>query len=341
MSKGPPFIPPGIQAIKQICPSCGKEVQPDFWKEFKDPFIPVYPEGMRGEKGAWIQLSVVAPCSCGEKLNFDLNYKKLVHPVFFYGDDADRKIGQWHMHSYSLIGGTSGPIRDMSSELTALKAKYVPSCAPSDWRIHATKMLNGQKRISDVVYKNFSRESLAEFFQDCAGILKKYDEYTWNMHITAIVREGEHKKERKKLYNHVKVVAHQALLSYCIYLTTHQELRPAFTFDASKPVQSYPHIEGWSYDSHLGSQNYLAYAFISHGNDIAAPTFVSPGSHPCLELADLHAYFAANSMYRRAKGEMPEITLDQFGKFRYITVKSESRFEHIISDDIPSSYFPS
>lgn len=341
MSKGPPFIPPGIQSIKQTCPSCGKEVRPGFWKEFQDPFIPVYPEGTQGEKGAWVQLSVIVPCACGEKLNFDLNYKKLSHPVFFYGDDADRSIGKWHMHSYSLIGGTSGPIRDMSNELVALKSKYVPTYEPSGWRIHATKMLNGRERISNQVYKNFSKESVIDFFKDCAKILKRFAEYTWNMHITAIIISGTHKKERNKLANHVKIVAHQALISYCIYLTTHQEVRPIFTFDASKPVKKYPHIESWSYDSHLASRNYLAYAFISHSNDITAPTFVSPGSHPCLELADVHAFFAANSMFRRARGETPEINLADFGKFRYITVNSESRFEHTISDDIPSSYYPS
>lgn len=324
----------------KVCPACGNEVRPDLWKESKEPFVPVYPKGTKGEKGAWIQVNVIVSCSCGEKIDFDLNFKKLGSPIFFYGDDADRSINEYHLHSYSLIGGTDGPIRDISNQLYKLKEKYIPSFDPKEWRIHTTKMLNGRKRIVNEVYKNFTRENVVQFFNECADILKQNEKYTWNMHVTAVIRAGKNKKERNKFSNHAKIAAHHALLSYCIYKTTNQELRPVFTLDASKPVKQYPHIESWSYDSHLGSRNYLAYAFISHSNDIAAPTFVSPGSHPCLELADVHAYFAANSMFRKAKGQSPDITLKNFGKFCYITVNNDSRFEHLTGEDIPSSYYP-
>jgi hypothetical protein len=340
MGSGPPFLPKEISEIRTVCQKCGSNVHPNFWEEFDSPFTPVYPKGTKGEKGAWIRVSCVSSCQCGNKVDFSINHKKLEHPLFFYGDDADRALGEYSLHSYSLIGGTSGPIEDMGKELASLKRKFVPGSDPDSWRVHVTEMMNSRKRIIHPIYKNFNRESLNCFFTGCAEILSSRDNLTWNLHVTAVVKTPKAKKEKTKQLNEAKLVAHNALTSYAIHMATKQSLRPMFTFDASKPVKKYPHIEGWSYNSYSASRRYLAHVYLTHSNDIRPPEFAEPGSHPCLELADIHTYFAARSIYEKNQGKVPSFPLTNFGVFRYITVKHGGRFEFHTGSDIPNGYYP-
>lgn len=340
MGLGPPFLPEEISDINANCPKCEAIVYPNFWEKFDDPFTPIYPNGTKGESGAWIRTGSVSKCACGEIVSFPITFKKLEYPLFFYGDDADRLLGDYSLHSYSLIGGTSGPIQDISEDLIKLKRKYVPTFEPENWRIHVTEMLNSRKRVVHPVYKSFSRDSLHQFFLECAEILNTKGQMTWNQHVTAVIKTPKSKKEKKTYFNEAKHVAHNALLSFAIYSATKKNLRPVFTFDACKPIKSYPHIEGWSFDTYSNSRCYIAHAYFTHSNDIAAPIFSQPGSHPCLELADVHAYFAARSMFERYQGSEPQLPLSKFGTFRYIAVKDGGRVEFNTGLDIPVSYHP-
>ena len=340
MKSEPPFLPEGIAEIHAPCPRCGAIVRPNLWQECDSSFSPVYPKDTLGEKGAWIQTSATSFCKCGHRVDFPIEFKKLHHPIYFFGDDADRQLGQFSLHSYSLIGATSGPTEEMGLKLKELKQRYVTTFDPESWRVHTTEMLNGRKRVVHPVYKNFTKESLDSFFLECAHILKERENMTWNQHVTAIYRAPPQKKERFKVGSQVKSCAHNALVSYAIHKATAQHLRPLFTFDATKPVKSYPHIEAWSYDTYSGSRRYLAHAYLTHSNDIHAPSLVVPGSHPCLELADVHAYFAARSIFQRYSGKLPELSLTEFGRFCYIAVAGGERIEFRVGDDIPPQFHP-
>jgi hypothetical protein len=110
--------------------------------------------------------------------------------------------------------------------------------------------------------------------------------------------------------------------------------------DASKEIKNDPHIESWSYDTHNESKHFLANAFLTHGNDIMAPTIVKPGSHPCLELADVHAYFLARSLEKRLSKQDVEIPLSDFGTFSYIIMQDDNSMECERGDEIPDKYLP-
>lgn len=336
----PPFLPESVAGIEKTCHRCGAIVKPNFWEEFDEPFTPIHTEGINGEKFALVRVGTVNFCVCGEKVDFPLDAKRLVHPIYFYGDDADRLLDHYHLHSYSVIGGTSGPIQEISDDLTRLKIKYIPSVDPNSWRIHVTEMLNSRKRITHGVYKNFSRDSLNMFFLECAEILRSREKMTWNRHVTAIVRNPKNKKNKAKSLNEVKQHAHNALLSLSIFDATKQKLRPVFTFDASKPVMKSTYIEGWSFNSYSNSRRYIAHAYLTHSNDISPPVFVKPGSHPCLELADVHAYFSARCIFERYRGDDPEFPLSKFGTFRYMTVQNGEKIMFKDGDDIPINYHP-
>jgi len=342
VSHGPPFLPPELTGLEKRC-QCGAVVQPDLWTPLKEPQPepPVYPYGTHGERGAWFRVPVANCGNCGEQLLFPIDYKALEYELFLFGDEAERTFKGYDLHSYSLVGGTSGPRDHMRQTLRKLKAEWVPWREPDSWRIHATEMMSGQKRLRHPVYKHMKKDSVLELFRQCAAILKSIDEYKWASHITALYRVPSTRKERKQHWKHAKALAHNALLSDMIHRATSQRLRPVFTLDATKPIKHYPHIERWSYESFRNSQYYLAHAFLTHANEIQPPKFVEPGSDPCLELADVHAYFAARTIEKRAKGHEAEIALPEFGKIRYMAIVNENRFEYHVGEDIPSTFYPS
>ncbi|MER8575159.1 hypothetical protein NKH19_24255 [Mesorhizobium sp. M1338] len=340
MSTQPPFLPQKIADLAEICGNCGTIVRPDLWTRHEEPFIPIYPDGTKGEKGAWFQQTTEQECSCGSKISFNLNPKPFEHHVFFYGDDAERQVGPYDQHAYSFIGATSGPLQDIDRELAALKVKYVPDRDPKEWRIHTTEMMDPKKRILKSPYKNFEYSEVIDFFSSCADILRAREPYLWNAHIFGFLKTPSDRRIRGKALKEAKIISHIAILSNLIYMATSQSLLPIFTMDASKPVKNYPHIEGWSYDSFLGSKNFLAHAFLAHGQDIPAPSFLPPGSHPCLELADVHAFFAARDAFCRALGKAPELPLEKFGKFTYLAMIDGNRVEPAGQTGIADRYIP-
>lgn len=337
----PPFLPQELYSLQLPCGSCGRSVAPDLWRRHNDPFGPVYPAGTKGEKGAWVQQSVSVTCDCGKQIQFPLNPKRLDHPVSYFGDDADRDADEWFLHTYSLVGATSGPCDEIRRGVQAIKRKHCPDRDPASWKLHATKMMSGQQRAKDPVYRSLDYATVLDIFHECAGIAKEHESYTWNAAIFGFVQPLQSDpKQASRVKAHAKEVAHVALLSSCIYRTTKQSLRPLFTLDASRPIKTAEHIEGWSTTSYLGSRHYLAHEFLSHGNDIAAPRFVQPGSDPMLELADVHAYFLARHLNQRRVQSDSEIALEEFGKFHYMCVLSDHAFESFVADSIPSKFIP-
>ncbi|WP_417317132.1 hypothetical protein [Emcibacter sp.] len=341
MPKRPPFLPEEIANIHKLCDSCGKIVRPNFWSEFDGPFIPIYPDGTKGEKGAFIQISATTSCGCGAKTSFDIEAKRLKHFIHFYGDEAERQVRNYDLLVYSLIGGTSGQIQQIEEDVRALKCEVLPDIDPESWRIHTTEMMDSKKRIQHGVYKHISSKKIIPFFEGCTNIFRKNEEFSWNICSIGFLKSPSNKRKRRTYLKDGRITVHQALLSYAIHRSTKKELRPMFTLDASRPIINDPHLEGWSYDTYNGSRCFLANAFLSHSNDINAPNFVAPGSHPCLELADVHAYFAARNLAKRTTKQRAEISLKEFGKFSYLIMLDNNSMDYLTGDDIPNKYIPS
>lgn len=335
-----PLLPQEIARINKVC-DCGNIVTPELWKDLGSPQGPIESAHVPLTEGAWIKIAVEKFCSCGRKITFDLPDKKLSKTgVFYFGDEADREFDGYFLHSYSMLGASGGPRKSMEKRLIELKRDYVPHLLPENWQIHATKLLNGKERPYHFAYKKLSKNEARSLLIDAAGIIKDHEKWTWNCHISTINKLPKPKKESQRLRKRMKAHAHVSLLGYSMFNTTKQGERPVYTFDAVKKVKSYPHIENWAFESFENSKNYLAHIFLTHNNLIAMPTFVKPASKPCLELADIHAYAAANTIYRRYFGKEPEIPIKEFGKFSYLSIKSSSYMAYHIGNNIPDDFSP-
>jgi hypothetical protein len=261
-------------------------------------------------------------------------------PCIFYGDEAERLTNQFKIECYSFVGGTSGVIDDLTKALNSAKSSLLPGTDPGNWTIHSTKLANARERMRSSMFQSLSKTRVHEFFCECAQILKSAEKLSWNLAMFGTRKRLEDRATESRARKEARIEMHIALLSFAIYKTTAQKLRPQFFLDATKGVQNYPHIEGWSRDTFLGSRHYLSHEILAHGNDIEPPKFLKPGSHPMLELADVHAFHFAGNLLKKVRGEANEIPLSNFGKFLYIAMINHGRVEFISSDDVSDKYIP-
>lgn len=333
-----PFITEEMQSISVVCTECGSHSKPDFWTKHNDPFERIASTHPNG--GFWRQVGVGVRCSCGATNHVPVKAIDLQHPLYMFGDEAFRgDEGSRHFVGvYSLLGATSGPIKEIEDGLLTLKSEVLSDRDPRSWSIHATKMASGQQRLKHRAYRNLRREDVDLLFSRCAELISQLGEWGWNRCIMTVYQIGNHpKKERSAVRRSLNRGLYLGLIGDAIYRATAQRLHPLFTFDAQSPSAPATGSEGWADAAYFGSRHYLGHLFITHGNDVRPPRFVAPASEPLLELADVHAFHAARSIWQRAQGITPERGLQQFGSFSYINYRAD-RVLTQVGSDIPDSF---
>lgn len=331
----PPFVTEAMAALKVECSSCGATSRPDFWKRHDEPFEPI-PSG----DGTWHQVSVGVQCQCGETNFIPVPTTELTNRCFLYADKAYRQLEGNFVAVYSFLGGTSGYVDDAEAALSRLKESVFPNLDPARWVVHATKMMSGQQRLQHAHYQTMTIAKVSEFFDGCAAIIKNLGEGEANTCIVAAYPLGRHRpQERARVQNSIERGMVLGLMGHVIYNTTGSKLLPVMTFDAQTQKAIDNRYAGRARDAYFGSRNYLGHLFVTHSNDVPAPTTARPGSHALLELADVHAYFVARSVERQMRKLEVERPLEGFGLFSYLGMKSDQRIEFVRAHEIPKSHF--
>lgn len=332
----PPFLPPELASTSWKCSSCGSTVQPNWWQRHNDPFIPIQSDVA---EGTWRQASVITRCKCGEPHNLPVPTKDLKHRIEYFGDEAYREPKGLLIEVYSLIGGTSGPVRDAAANLFEAKKQLIPHAEPSAWRVHATELVHTRTRLAKPLTSGIDLPRLNEFWNHCAAIISELGKWKGNRAATTIYQLHRHpKRQQRTIRDKLQRGLFLGLLTRAIHASTSAELLPVFTFDAQTAKGVEREVEGWADEAYLGSRRYLGYLFLTHSNDIPKPRFVAPGSNPMLELADIHAYFTARSLERRALKLSVDRPLSQFGEFDYLGMKGTT-LEWKRGSDIPISWW--
>jgi hypothetical protein len=227
----------------------------------------------------------------------------------------------------------------MSTKLAEEKRRLLPDLDPTEWTVHCTQLLNSRARQQSSRFKHLSREDVQNFIERCAAIIKT-NEYAFVAAVFGFRKKHSDPKKEGLSERQAKEIMHTALLSYAIFHLTAQGLIPQIYLDATKPVRNLPHIEGWSRDTYLGSRHYLAHKYLSHGNNIAPPEFLQPGSHSMSELVDIHAFHLARSLLKRHNKERPEVPMSRFGPSTYIAMIRGDHIEVQKTDEVLARFIP-
>ncbi len=112
--------------------------------------------------------------------------------------------------------------------------------------------------------------------------------------------------------------AYQLLVLNVIDEFTEKGAQPHILFDAEKHSSFKKVVQAWARDSFQSGQRHLLYTFVARGIEIPEPQFVTPASHPCLELADFVSYVVARCYLRRWQQRRIEMDPIDFGMATYL-----------------------
>lgn len=88
-------------------------------------------------------------------------------------------------------------------------------------------------------------------------------------------------------------------------------------FDSLKDTTSGGRTEGWAAECFLGLQYTRLFTWLSAGAAIVQPTFVPPGSHFLLEVADFVSYCVARDFEKSVLGAQSEFSSSLLGNGLY------------------------
>lgn len=312
----PPLVPAELAGLEVTCHHCRLSFRPIWYEPLEFPVTPIVPHT---GNGYFIPMQAKIRCPhCRQITDIELPIVDVKAWVNFYGDEAFRHIGSKYLATYSLVGGEPHTIDNLVEALKALKQEFVPDHDPTDWSVHMKDLTSSKERNRNDIYRTWDLDKASEFVRRVAEITRERTDKLWILNMASIVVLLGPAK-RKKLYSFVRDQVFSGLLLYTINEVTKQGGRPFFTFDATRQVKSYPHVEGWAEESFLGSQYSLTYGFVSRGIPIDKPGFVQPGSHPCLEIADFVSYYVARYIERRLSKKNVDYDPGELGNINYLT----------------------
>jgi hypothetical protein len=308
------LIPEELASLTVRC-SCGHDEKPDWLAPKAEPFVPVKPnDSAPDHPGRWVPVSTRFICKrCGSALDLQLPLEELRSICPLYGDEAMREHedGKCCVFTYSLVGGSQPVVKAAEDAVLGMKAELEPDRDPRSWSFHMKVLRSGQQRKKHPVFGSWAPEKASATATQLARLIATIE----NLHvysISVVTRRGGTFAEK------AKHDAFLALVMTTIWDLTKQGGRPDLFFDAEKPSDGGQRVHGWAERLFLDSQYCDLWAYLAHGIEIPRPRFVKPGSHPCLELADLVAWVVARHHLDSWRGNEPQIDAGSFGPVTYM-----------------------
>lgn len=314
------YLPERLFAYRKSCAACGYQYQPDWFKKHEISMAPVKPK--YETKGVdytgparWILKQVSQKCpNCNADITIDLPVNKIKGRGSLFGDDAKREYENKAVYVYSLIGADKCLLPDIENSIHGIKSELFPSLNPKSWKIHLKEMWSGSHRERHPIYQSLNFGDLQLFATKLMKLIKDTKPFVYNMAATIDIGLVLDKKDRDQLRNESYIL----LVMNAIDEWTEKSAQPTIYFDSEKDSKANQTVHGWARDTFTGSQLSLLYGFLSKGIEIPEPKFVSPGSFPCLELADFVSFTIARYYYRMWQGKEVDKDPAEMGFVTYL-----------------------
>ncbi len=304
------------------CPECDSEVEVPWLEKMEFPKQPIQPNSGDGH---WVPVSIPLTCnSCTHTFNARVTILENESKWFLYGDEAGRYIAKPHKKYSStplnffcitLVGIHKSKKNDLIKRLKKIKQKVVPDSAPDTWEHHFTKIWSSSPNSSEYALRN--KEEKINHAKEFAEIIKKSRPELVSFNISGCLHSPKAKKDRAAHINYQK----QEIFAQSI-LTTLKQMRTynksvEWVFDNIKDTTDGKRTEGWAEEVFLGLQYTPLFTWLSAGATVQKPSFVKPGSHYLLEIADFISYCIAREFERSILGKKVEFPSSLLGKGFY------------------------
>jgi hypothetical protein len=310
------FVPEQLRAVRVQCANCGTPFSPDWLKQRGFPMGSIEAEG-----GYWVRLSAQEKCpSCGQFSEIALPVVDKKAKVALFGDEASRQLNRSsaYLYTYSLVGTSKPYLSGIESEIRQLKKEVSPDLDPDCWKIHMAIIWSGQQRRKRPEFANWNRQRVEALIDGIGEIIRGASDRVFKYNIVLAGQAGP-PTGQQEFESYVRDEAYILLVMHVIDKVTSLGGQPVISFDSQKPSKANQVIHQWARDAFQSGQGNLLYSFLSHSIFVPEPVFVTPASHPLLEVADFMSFAVARHHYRIFNGAEPEIDLKILGDVEYLT----------------------
>lgn len=330
------LVPEELARITFPCPSCGAASTPEWYKTL---VFPAEPLPHNTEPGHFVKIDFPVSCPAGHEFTALAPEAPHNGRIPIYADDFQRHI---HGHesristrSLKLFGfaavylGTDF-LPAFTAKLHAIKSEFDPDKAPDTWPLHMTEVWGAE----------VGKAKKVALAHSVAELVRNSRPQLWSAFIGGVTQPSTDPRQRRR---ELKVQREDTLS--LVLMSTIQRLRdqgfsPSWTFDRFRDARAGTIDEGWARELFLGWQYTPLATWMAKRAPIFPPTFVEPGSHPLLEIADFLAYTLGREFELWATGRENELpSTKALGTSFYQFFDGRGDVDAAIADALPISRF--
>jgi len=326
--------------MKRACPICKTETEIPWLEKMEFPKQPV-----KSDNGQWHWVPVDIPLTCSSeacKHNFSVKIPTLPNKNRWglYGDEAARYISSppaeqssepLNFYCVTLVALHKRWHDRVRKQIFKLKKEIKPTEDPDSWAHHFTEIWGSSPESNTFNLKD--KPAKIEHAKKLAGIIRNARPGLATFNISSCMLVPSNPKERKKLLKHQKESAFSESLVATLMEFRNQEKSINWIFDNIQDTTSGDKTEGWASECFLGLQYTRLFCWVSAGATVIEPSFVRPGSHFLLEVADFISYCVARDFERAIIGQRPEFPTSLLVLLCHKVKRSFARYFSVRSTD--------
>lgn len=332
--------------MKGTCPICKTETEIPWLEKMEYPKQP-----LKSDHGHhhWVPVDFPLACSSEECKNvFFIKVPILPNKNRWalYGDEAARYISlppteysaePLNFYCLTLVALHKRLHDRVRKQISNLKKDIRPSEDPDSWGHHFTEIWETKPesdtfRLKTKLAKIEHAKKLAKIVRDARPELATFN-------FSGCVRVPSDPRERKKLLKEQKEGAFSEAIMATLSEFRNQEKSVNWIFDNIQDTTHGSKVEGWASERFLGLQYTRLFCWMSAGATVLEPSFVRPGSHFLLEMADFISYCVARDFQQAIIGQRSEFPSSLLGQGFYQGTLGDGNVESMRNAGLPLKKF--
>lgn len=316
----PGLVPEELLGMKGSCPICKTETEIPWLEKMEYPKQPV-----KSDHGQhhWVPVDFPLTCSSeGCKHVFFITTPVLPNKNRWalYGDEAARYISlppkdhspePLNFYCITLVALHKRRHERVRKQIFNLKKQIRPNQDPNSWAHHFTEIWESKPGSDTFILQN--KIAKIEHAKKLAKIIREARPDLATFNFSGCIRVPSDAKERKRVLREQKENAFSESILATLWEFRNQEKSVNWIFDNIKDTTSGSKIEGWASERFLGLQYTRLFCWMSAGATVLEPSFVTPGSHFLLEVADFISYCVARDFQQAIIGQKSDFPSSLLG----------------------------
>ncbi|MGN8084593.1 hypothetical protein ACTJK6_00955 [Ralstonia sp. 22086] len=311
--------------------------------------FPKHPVKSDHGPGHWVPVGIPLTCSseaCKHEFFVDVPILPNQSRWALYGDEAARYISSppveyssdpLHFYCITLVALHQRRHERVRKQIFNLKKAIRPTEDPDSWVHHFTEIW--ESKPGSGVFRLQNKLAKIEHAKKFAKIIREARPELATFNISGCILVPGDQKERKKLLKHQKQSAFSESILTTLREFRRQEKSINWIFDNIQDTTLGGKAEGWASECFLGLQYTRLFCWLSAGATVLEPSFVRPGSHFLLEVADFISYCVARDFERAIIGQRPDFPTTLLGRGFYQGTLGNGDVENLWEVGLPLKKF--